>query len=90
MKRLSRSQSIDEFVELERDEHERRAAHRLRLLVERCRSPIEAELGGPFTVEERQGALTLTVDGQAFYVASFARDGRLLLTDVSGRFARRL
>ncbi|MDY7106839.1 MAG: hypothetical protein S0880_37170 [Actinomycetota bacterium] len=90
MKRLTRSQSIDEFVELERDEHERRAARRLRMLVERLRAPIEAELGAEFTVEDRRGALTLVVDGRAFYVASFARDGRLLLTDISGRFDGRL
>lgn len=90
MKRLSRSQSIDEFVELERDEQERRAARRLRMAVERSRGAIEAELGAPFVVEDRRGALTIVSDGRAFYVASFARDGRLLLTDVSGRFAGRL
>lgn len=81
---------IEEFVDLDLDEFQRRANERLISLVERYRTVIEADLGTPFRVVERGGQVELSVDGRRVYFASTTASGRLLLTDVSGRYDGRL
>jgi hypothetical protein len=81
---------IEEYVDLDIEEFQRRSNERMRGLVERNRSTIEADLGGPFTVLTRGARVELHRDGRPVYVASTTAAGRLLLTDVSGRFEGRL
>jgi hypothetical protein len=81
---------IEEFVDLDIDEFQRRANERLLNLVERHRASIEADLGLRFEVVEHSGRLELQAEGRAMYVATTTAAGRLLLTDVSGRFHGRL
>lgn len=81
---------IEEYVDLDLDDFQRRTNERLLGLVERHRPAIESELGAPFDVREADGRIELSVDGHAVYVASTTASGRLLLTDVSGRFEGRL
>ena len=81
---------MEEFVDLDIDEFQRRSNERLLNLVERNRASIEADLDGRFEVVERTGRLELHVGGEAVYVATTTAAGRLLLTDVSGRFNGRL
>lgn len=81
---------IEEFVDLDIDEFQRRSTERLLLLVDRHRPAIERDLGRPFVVEERSGRVEISVDNVPIYVASTIASGRLLLTDVSGRYAARL
>jgi hypothetical protein len=81
---------IEEFVDLDLDEFQRRSNERLLGLVERHRGTIEDDLGHPFTVAEQSGRVELSVDGRPMYVASTTASGRLLLTDVSGRYEGRL
>lgn len=87
---------IDEFVDLDIEEFQRRANERLLNLVERNRATIEADLGVSFHTVEQQGRIELRVadaarpDGRPVYVATTTAAGRLLLTDVSGRYGERL
>jgi len=81
---------VDEYVDLDLDEFQRRATERLLTLVERARPSIERELGEPFAVSETHGRVELTVAGLPVYVASTTASGRLLVTDVSGRYGDRL
>ncbi len=78
---------IDEFVDLDLDEFQRRANDRLLGLVDRHRAAIEADLGAAFDAQERNGRIELLVDGQPFYLATTTAAGRLLLTDISGRYS---
>jgi hypothetical protein len=81
---------VDEYVDLDLDEFQRRSTERLLTLVERSRRSIEADLGAPFAVAETDGRVELTVGGRPVYVATTTASGRLLVTDVSGRFGDRL
>ncbi|MFN0091128.1 MAG: hypothetical protein ACKVWR_12810 [Acidimicrobiales bacterium] len=81
---------IDEYVDLDLEEFDRRSLDRLRSLIERSRPSIERELGAEFSVQERKGRLELRVGERTVYTASTTAAGRLLLTDVSGRFTGRL
>ncbi|MBM3684945.1 MAG: hypothetical protein FJW83_10495 [Actinobacteria bacterium] len=81
---------IDEFVDLDIEEFQRRSTERLLLLVEAHRPMIEADLGGPFEVHRRADRVELDHGGRPVFVASTTAAGRLLLTDVSGRFSGRL
>jgi hypothetical protein len=81
---------VDEYVDLDLDEFQRRSTERLLILVERSRPSIERELGQPFTVAETDGRVELTVAGRPVYVATTTAAGRLLITDVSGRYGERL
>lgn len=81
---------IEEYVDLDIEEFQRRSNERLLGLVERNRATIEADLGGPFTVVARGSRVELHRDDRPVYVASTTAAGRLLLTDVSGRFEGRL
>lgn len=81
---------MEEFVDLDIDEFQRRSNERLLGLVERNRAGIEDDLGGPFEIVEQAGRLELRRDGTPVYVATSTAAGRLLLTDVSGRFGGRL
>ena len=81
---------IDEYVDLDLEEFQRRSNDRLIGLVERARAAIEADLSAPFTVVETAAKIHLAVDGKAVYLATSTAAGRLLLTDVSGRYEGRL
>jgi hypothetical protein len=81
---------IEEYVDLDLDEFQRRSNERLLTLVERSRPTIERDLGQPFAVHDVNGRIELAVEGEAVYVASTTAAGRLLLTDVSGRYNGRL
>ena len=81
---------IEEFIDLDIDEFQRRSMQRLLLLVDRHRPSIERELGQPINVEERSGRIEISVAGAPIYVASTTASGRLLLTDISGRYSNRL
>lgn len=81
---------FEEYVDLDVDEFQRRSTERLLALIERCRSDIERDLATSFVVRQVNGNVELTVDGQPVYVASAMANGRLVLTDVSGRFRGRL
>ena len=81
---------VEEYVDLDLDEFQRRSNERLLTLVERARSSIEADLGRPFAVVDEGGRIQLTVDGVPVYLATSTAAGRLLLTDVSGRYHGRL
>ena len=81
---------VDEYVDLDLDEFQRRSTERLLTLVERSRRSIERDLGEPFAVTETDGRVELTVAGLPVYVASTTASGRLLITDVSGRYGDRL
>ena len=81
---------IEEYVDLDLDEFQRRSNERLVTMVERARPTIEADLGRPFAVADAGGRIELTVEGCPVYVASSTAAGRLLLTDVSGRYQGRL
>ncbi|MEZ5266332.1 MAG: hypothetical protein AB7W59_24300 [Acidimicrobiia bacterium] len=87
---------IDEFVDLDIEEFQRRANERLLNLIERNRPTIEADLGATFDAVEQQGRIELRVAdpelpaGRPVYVATTTAAGRLLLTDVSGRYDGRL
>jgi len=81
---------IEEYVDLDLDDFQRRSHERLMGLVDRHRPSIERELGAAFTVVERDGRIELVVGERPVYVASTTASGRLLLTDVSGRFDGRL
>ena len=81
---------LEEYVDLDLDEFHRRSTERLLHLVERSRSNIEKELGGPFAVSAVNGRVELTLRGEPVYVATTTAAGRLLITDVSGRYNGRL
>ncbi len=81
---------MEEFVDLDIEEFQRRANDRLLGLIERHRAAIEAELGQPFDIVAGAGRIELHRGGRAMFVASTTAAGRLLLTDVSGRFDGRL
>lgn len=81
---------IEEFIDLDIDEFQRRSTERLLLLVDRHRLSIERELGKPITIEERGGRVEIGIAGAPVYVASTTASGRLLLTDISGRYSNRL
>jgi hypothetical protein len=81
---------VEEYVDLDLDEFQRRSNERLLGLVDRHRASIERELGASFTVVDHDNRIELVVAGRAVYVASTTAAGRLLLTDVSGRFDGRL
>lgn len=81
---------IDEFVDLDIEEFQRRSNERLLNLVERNRATIEADLGAAFDTVEHVGRIELRVDGAPVYLATTTAAGRLLLTDVSGRYRDRL
>jgi hypothetical protein len=89
-RRISPTTGMEEFVDLDIEEFQRRANDRLLGLIERHRATIEAELGQPFDIVPIAGRIELHRDGQAMFVASTTAAGRLLLTDVSGRFDGRL
>ncbi|MEZ5234125.1 MAG: hypothetical protein R2749_15660 [Acidimicrobiales bacterium] len=52
---------IDEFVDLDIEEFQRRANERLLNLIERNRPTIEADLGATFDAVEQQGRIELRV-----------------------------
>lgn len=81
---------IEEYVDLDLDDFQRRSNERLLGLVDRHRPSIERELGTAFTIVDRGGRIELLVEERRVYVASTTASGRLLLTDVSGRFDGRL
>jgi len=81
---------IEEYVDLDIEEFQRRSRDRLLGLIEQSRAAIEADLGGSFTVAARGIRVELLVGDRPVYVASTTAGGRLLLTDVSGRFDGRL
>ena len=81
---------IEEYVDLDIEEFQRRSNDRLLGLVDRSRAVIEADLGGPFEVVVRGARVELHHGGRPVFVASTTAAGRLLLTDVSGRFEGRL
>jgi hypothetical protein len=81
---------VEEYVDLDLDEFQRRSNERLLTLVERSRSSIERDLGRSFAVSDTNGRIELTVQGEPVYVATTTAAGRLLLTDVSGRYNGRL
>jgi hypothetical protein len=81
---------LEEYVDLDLDEFHRRSTERLLHLVERSRPNIERELGAPFSVSDTNGRVELLVRGEPVYVASTTAAGRLLVTDVSGRYGGRL
>lgn len=81
---------VEEYVDLDLDDFQRRSNERLLGLVDRHRPSIERELGAPFTVVQRDQRIELVVGERPVYVASTTASGRLLLTDVSGRFDGRL
>lgn len=81
---------VEEYVDLDLDEFQRRSNERLLGLVDRHRPSIERELGAAFAVAERDNRIELVVGDRPVYVATTTASGRLLLTDVSGRFHPRL
>ncbi|MPY94520.1 MAG: hypothetical protein GEV08_16115 [Acidimicrobiia bacterium] len=81
---------VEEYVDLDLDDFQRRSNERLLGLVDRHRASIERELGVPFTIIDRDHRIELVVGERPVYVASTTASGRLLLTDVSGRFDGRL
>lgn len=81
---------IEEYVDLDIEEFQRRSNERLLGLVERNRDTIEADIGGAFSVVEHAGRLEIRRGDRPVYVATTTAAGRLLLTDVSGRFNGRL
>lgn len=81
---------VEEYVDLDLDDFQRRSNERLMGLVDRHRPSIERELGAAFSVVERESRIELVVGERPVYVASTTASGRLLLTDVSGRFDGRL
>jgi hypothetical protein len=81
---------IEEYVDLDLDEFQRRSNERLLSMVERARPAIERDLGRSFAVADSGGRIELTVEGAPVYVATSTAAGRLLLTDVSGRYQGRL
>ena len=66
---------IDEYVDLDIEEFQRRSTERLLLLVEKHRAAIEADLGGPFEVHRRGNRVELDHDGLPAYVASTTSTG---------------
>ncbi|MDH4145995.1 MAG: hypothetical protein OEY23_12610 [Acidimicrobiia bacterium] len=82
--------AIEEYVDLDLDEFQRRSKERLVNLVERHRAGIERDLGAAFDLREHDGRLELVVGDRPIYTASTTSSGRLLLTDVSGRYSGRL
>jgi hypothetical protein len=81
---------VEEYVDLDLDEFQRRSTERLLTLIERFRPGIERELGASFGVTEANGRIELTVAGEPVYIATTTAAGRLLITDVSGRYGGRL
>jgi len=81
---------VEEFVDLDLDEFQRRSNERLLGLIDRHRPGIERELGEPFSVVDDGQRIELLVRDRPVYIASTTASGRLLLTDVSGRFDGRL
>lgn len=77
---------IEEFVDLDLEEFQRRSNERLLGLVERHRAAIEADLDAPFEVVEAAGRIEIRVRGELRYVATSTAAGRLLVTDASGRY----
>ena len=82
---------VDEYVDLDLDEFQRRSTERLLTLVERSRRSIERRAREPFAVAESDGRVELTVGGRPG-VRGHAppRPAGLLITDVSGRYGDRL
>ncbi len=81
---------IEEYVDLDIEEFQRRSTDRLLGLIEQSRAAIEVDLGGAFTIMTNGIRVELAVGGRPVYVATTTAAGRLLLTDVSGRFKERL
>jgi len=81
---------IEEYVDLDIEEFQRRSRDRLLGLIEQSRAAIEADLGSSFSVVAKGIRVELLVGDRPVYVASTTSGGRLLLTDVSGRFDGRL
>ncbi len=82
---------VEEYVDLDLDDFQRRSDERLLALIERHRPVIERELGDVFAVvHDGSGQFELSIAGRPVYVATTTASGRLLLTDVSGRFDGRL
>jgi len=88
--RISPTMGIEEFVDLDLDDFERRSRERVIDKIEQVRERIEAELGEPFEVVQSSGRLLLVVGEQTKFIASTSPRGRLIVTDVSGRFSGRL
>jgi hypothetical protein len=86
-RRISPVVGIEEYVDLDLDEFQRRSTERLLLLVERHRNAIEGDLGRRFEVVESNGRVDLVVDGRPIFNATSTASGRLLVTDVSGRYS---
>ena len=81
---------MEEFLDLDIEEFQRRANDRLMNLIERNRPGIEEDLGGSFDIVERANRVELAQQGRTVFIASTTAAGRLLLTDVSGRYDNRL
>jgi len=81
---------IEEYVDLDIEEFQRRSTDRLLGLIDRHRAAIEADLGAPFEVMVRGVRVELRVGERPVYTATTTASGRLLLTDISGRFEGRL
>ena len=81
---------MEEFVDLDIEEFQRRANERLMNLIERHRNTIQVDLGGSFDTVEHSGRIEVRYQGRTVYLATTTAAGRLLLTDVSGRFDPRL
>ncbi len=81
---------IEEYVDLDIEEFQRRSRDRLLGLIEQSRAAIEADLGSAFGVAAKGMRVELLVGDRPVYVATTTAAGRLLLTDVSGRFDGRL
>lgn len=81
---------LEEYVDLDLDEFHRRSNERLLGLLERARPVLTRDLGEGYEVQESAGRLYVFQQGQAMYHASATAAGRLLLTDISGRYAPRL
>lgn len=82
---------LEEYVDLDLEEFQRRTNHRLLGLIEKARPALLREFGGEYHVEETQsGQVRILVNERPIYVATTIASGRLLLTDVSSRFEGRL
>ena len=82
---------LEEYVDLDLEEFQRRTNDRLLALIEKARPALVREFGSNYTVEESlSGRVRILVGQTPVYIASTVASGRLLLTDVSGRFEGRL
>lgn len=82
---------LEEYVDLDLEEFQRRTNDRLLALIEKARPALVREFGSNYTVEESlSGRVRILVGQTPVYIATTVASGRLLLTDVSGRFEGRL